>query len=238
MREPQISSFFSILKDPKFTVRILNNEDALREMLYYLDPERSQNVLSALMGRTNEDRKQIITNLAKLYPLSRFLIKVIVDNFKDSDDFVCDGFELERGVINSLTRALNTMKKKVHNNTFFNSCKEKLSKLNDQVKDLQPQIDEAMELARREQELKEQLETDKKSREIAALKESIKSLEDQINSLENDLKNNQQKREENEMRVARLCKDLENQHESWSLEQQELWHQLLSKFPADGEESK
>ena len=106
MAEPKIDHFLSMLADKNFQpVALKDNLDNMAEVLWYIDPERAKGgeVVNKLIEapesnevKTEERRKQIITNLAKLYPLSQNLVLNILRNVDYSDDAFLVGFDLQQ----------------------------------------------------------------------------------------------------------------------------------------------
>ena len=85
--EPNKENFMARLKAADFEVSdLLEDADALQEVLWYLDSRRAREIVDTLFDPKETSRaqaEQLIRNFAKLYPLSKSLIMNIMADVRE-----------------------------------------------------------------------------------------------------------------------------------------------------------
>ena len=246
MAEPKIDHFLSLLADKNFGPIALNeNPDNIAEVLWYIDPERAGSVLNKLIEspeknevKTEERRKQIITNLTKLYPLTQSLVLDILRNVNYSDDAFLVGFDLQQKVKQQIKSIMDNVKdKRLKLTGDVSRYTKEIEELNAEKEDLLQSADEHREAKERLENLRSEVQRLRHETDEEELTRRINELEGEKNRLEEELVRQKDEQNKRSAEIEHLARELEAMQDRLDPgEETRLLRDLLRKFPHDAEE--
>lgn len=243
--EPNKENFMVRMTAEEFKVEdLLEDFDALKEVLWYLDGRRTREIVDTLFDAATTSRKQaaqMIKNLAKLYPLSKPLImSIMADNRelpREGDRIIyrdasfLDGFDAAESTRRMIIATLSKIDERIRQITVdVKIYRQSLNNLEGE-RDRLNQSAEALEDLRNERD-KLQAEVDKLREEADEEKLRVT-----LERLESEKRRRQDEIQEQRRRLDKVeaeLKALENQIDS--SEEAQLIKELLKKFPSDAED--
>ena len=249
--EPNKEHFMSQITSEDFDVStLIEDEDALKEILWYLDLKRRGEIIEEIFNphtTSRQDAETAIKNLAKLYPLSRDLVLAIMlssspyypDKKKIYPDAAfLEGFDMAENVRKAIIQTFKDIEWNLGNlsketKDYLKSI-EKLQADQTNLKNAAQNLDELREQRDDLQKNVEQLrrDTDEKN-----LREDIESLTSEINRLEGEKRRRKAEIAEKGKRIAEIKAELKNlENKLNSSEESKMIQDLLKKFPADAED--
>lgn len=164
--EPKLDSFLLNLSDTDFSLKELaENRDELEELLYYMEASHCKQVTDEIWKLTDSDdeggkysKRHIVINLVKLYPLSQDLVREILKGIKNSDQWFCEGVDVDEKVLHILRERLKKAKEDCINSTNrFNDYQKDVEKLADDAKSMEEQASQFQDLRQKNRNLRSAL---------------------------------------------------------------------------------
>lgn len=251
--EPNLEKFFVELKKADFNPSTLQeDEETLQLLLWYFDAGRTQNVMEEFFDTAKTPRKdaeQILTNLAKLYPLSTSLVMDIMrqaqkptyddgrELFRDAE--FLEGFDMAKkmrdeiisvfaGIEGNVIRLTKETQEYLQE---INNLHADMENLERQAENFRSRREERDELQRRVNQLQNDINEGELTRQIENLKDTERQLERTKNSLIDEKNKKQNKIDELKKEIG----ELENK-KSTSIEEIGMIRELFRKFPVDAED--
>lgn len=249
MAEPKIDHFLSMLADKNFQpVALKDNLDNMAEVLWYIDPERAKGgeVVNKLIEspesnevKTEERRKQIITNLAKLYPLSQNLVLNILRNVDYSDDAFLVGFDLQQKVKQQIKSIMDKVKDRRGKLTGdVSRYTKEMEQLNAEKEELLQSADEHREARERLENLRSEVERLQQETDVQEMKRRTSEYESEKNRLEAELARQKDEQNKRSAEIEHLARELEAIQDRLDPgDETRMLRDLLRHFPKDTEDS-
>lgn len=252
--EPSKESFLARLKESDFSPStLIEDVQTLQEILWYLDEERTGEIVKEILAPEKTprlDAEQIITNLAKLYPLSRAIIMKIMSPLRKPkypdgktlyrDAEFLDGFDVAKIMRDEIVATFNEVENRIlHLTRDVQDYKRKLENLKADRAALERQAAALRNIAEERDAVQAQVDQLRIDTDEKKLKKQIDDLNAEKNQLENKLAGHRLKIENREKSIRDLkaeLKDLEKN--SNSNDEVRLIKELFKKFPNDAEDGK
>ena len=242
--EPKLENFFANLADKTFNPADLGRGDdtareRLVEVLWYLDDSRTAEVTKKLTEKRDvSETRVIMTNLTRLYPLSRSLVLQILRDIPQSDhDFVA-GLDAGQNVYRTIKKLLNEAEEASGITTKdFRVYKEDVERLENQAKQMEEKAVAFSEQLEKKRKLEERISKLERETDEARIQEDIAKLEDKERTLQQRQKQQKERREKMQKTIKEWERELEADKDK--LKENEalpLLRELLAKFPADAED--
>ncbi|MBQ9441893.1 MAG: hypothetical protein IJU55_02655 [Selenomonadaceae bacterium] len=245
--EPNKENFLAQMKDADFDISQLD-VDAMQEIFWYLN--RPAEVLGDVFDKNKTSRReaeQIITNLAKIYPLSREIVLAIMSNSRSPqysdgkkiyrDAAFLEGFDVAEKVKQEILSTLKDIEDRVVLLTkdtrdyrqSLENLKSDRQRLERAAADLDKLRNERNRLEREVEKLREDTDEKKLQSKIDELNVEIQRLEGKKRRHNADVEEKSRRINELEAELQALEKNIDNEEEI------RLIRELLRKFPADAE---
>ena len=242
--EPNKKIFLERLKSINFDIStVAKDTDALQEIFWYFDGNRDWEIVEDILNpvlTTPEDAKQIITNLAKIYPLSRTVImKIMIDSRapKYSDEYFLIGFDVAKKVRAEILSVFKEVEEQLFRLTkATNDYRRSLIKLNAEYEKLEIQAQELQELRAERDYLQQQVDQLREDTKQETLKNKIEELQVEKNQLESEKHRQQSEIEQRQKNILKLKAELTDLAKKLNpSEELQMIRELLKKFPVDAE---
>ena len=245
--EPNKENFLAQMKDADFDISQLD-VDAMQEIFWYLN--RPAEVLGDVFDKnktSSREAEQIITNLAKIYPLSREIVLAIMSNSRSPqysdgkkiyrDAAFLEGFDVAEKVKQEILSTLKDIEDRVVLLTkdtrdyrqSLENLKSDRQRLERAAADLDKLRNERNRLEREVEKLREDTDEKKLQSKIDELNVEIQRLEGKKRRHNADVEEKSRRINELEAELQALEKNIDNEEEI------RLIRELLRKFPADAE---
>ncbi len=250
--EPSKEGFLARLKASDFNPsNLLDDINALQEILWYFDEERTHEIVVEILtpSKTSRaDAEQIITNLAKLYPLSSALIKKIMSSLRNPkyedgvelyrDAEFLDGFDVAKIMRDEIVKTFSDVENRVVRLTKeVQNYKNDLARLNKDKSELERNLaklrDVAAERDRVQAEV-EQLRIDTDEQKLKKQIEDLNNEKNQLEAIKAEHKSRINQREKSIRDVKAELQDLEK-HSNRD-EEIQIIRELFQRFPNDAED--
>lgn len=242
-REPKMESFFTNLSDTNFSLKELaENREELEELLYYMEASRCKQVTDAIRKLSDEEveysKRNIVSNLVRLYPLSQDLVHKILQDIPKSDFYFIEGFDLNEKVYKILKQGLKDAQgKSVTTTKRFQEYQEDVEKLARDAESLEEKALQFQELRQRKKQLEGRIEELRRETDEAEMAREIAALEDEERSLQNTKKQKEQEISDLHGTINSVKRELDALQDNFDHgEELELLGELLKKFPLDAED--
>lgn len=236
MGEPNLDEFLRHLASKDY-LREIGNRKIDEEVLWYCDSSRAPQVVKALLGKGESERGRIITSLATLYPLSANIVKAIVQQIRESDQFVSDAFQLHYDLVRESGKAFQAIGQNRRSTSVMQDLRGKLAKLEQEAEQLSPIREEIENYNKMLEELRIANDESGLKSTRDALKQQVDEYENVIAGLKREIESKKKKKEELQEREKHYLDELKNLEQVGSEEQKRLWRELLATFPGDMEEA-
>lgn len=252
--EPDKKHFFAVLKAADFNPsNLLKNPQSLQEILWYFDEDRIKEIAKEILSpekNSRDDAEQIITNLAKLYPLSKFLVMEIMSslrkpNYSDGKPLYCDaefldGFDVGKTMHAEITATFNEVESRIIRLTKeVKEYKNSLESLKANKNELQRQSAALREVANERDNLRAQIEQLRIDADENRLKQQMDELKAEKNQLEAAISGHKLRVSQYEKNIRDIKAELKDweQRPQYAAEVRAL-KELFKKFPNDAEDKK
>lgn len=189
--EPKLETFISrIKKDNLQLEELYNNPDNLKELLWFFDEERGNEVAQKIYKKEEVAvHATIVKNLASLYPLSKYVLNALYQqDVKETDGYFIDVLKESGDIVASVEKVISRIEvEKLNITTTFTDYKRRVESLRKEIEEKQASL---KDLAAQKAEVTSlQDELDKISREISDLKNiEINKLKKEKTAKDNELK--------------------------------------------------
>lgn len=219
--EPKLETFISrIKKDNLQLEKLYNNPDNLKELLWFFDEERGNEVAQKIYEEEAAVHATIVKNLASLYPLSKYVLHAFYQqDAKETDADFIDVLKESGDIVASVEEVISRIEvEKLNITTTFTDYKRRVESLRKEIeekqaslKDLDVQKAEVTSL---------QSELNKISKEISDLKNiKIDELKKQKTAKDNELKRLKSEKEKLNGDIDKINEQLQAEEKNISDEQ-------------------
>lgn len=218
--EPKLETFISRIKKADLELEELyNNPDNLKELLWFFDEERGNEVAQKIKEEVDV-HADIVKNLAKLYPLSKYVLHAFYQqDAKETDADFIDVLKESGDIVASIKSVIGHIEvEKPNITTTFQDYQKRVESLRKEIEDKQASLND---LAVQKAEVTRlQSELDKISREISDLKNiEINKLKKEKTAKDNELKRLKSEKEKLNGDIGKINKQLQAEEKNISDEQ-------------------
>ena len=242
--EPNKKKFLAQLKLKDFDIaNFVEKTDELQEIFWYLDARRAPEIVDDILNPAltkPEEIRQIVTNLAKLYPLSRaavmeILHKARVPSYLD-EDFLA-GFDAAQELRKEIAAVFKAVESHIIRLTSkTNLYQNELNNLRADNERLQKTVQGMQSLREERDRVKAEVDRLREDTDRQTLQKRIDELEAEKNQLESE-KHRQaseiDRRQKNIQEIKAELAELEKRLDP--SEELSMLRELFRKFPADAE---
>lgn len=252
--EPSKESFLARLKTTDFNPsNLLTDAQALQEILWYLDEKRTGEIVPEILTPEKTSRteaEQIITNLAKLYPLSRALVGKILSSLRKPaypdgkelyrDAEFLDGFDVAKIMRDEIVKTFSDVENRVvHLTKEVQDYRNKLARLRQDKSALERQASALRDVAAERDKVQAEVNQLKIDTDENRLRQQINELNIEKNQLEAIKAYHQSQVEKSQKSIRTLKEELETlESQSNYSEEIKQIKSLFRKFPKDAEDAK
>lgn len=169
--EPKLETFISRIKKTDLQLEELyNNPDNLKELLWFFDEERGNEVAKKIYEEEVDVHAAIVKNLARLYPLSKHVLNAFYQqDAKESDADFIDVLKESADIVASVKHVISRIEvEKPNITTTFQDYQKRVESLHKEIAEKQASLKDLA--AQKEEVTKLQSELDTISKEISDLK--------------------------------------------------------------------
>lgn len=219
--EPKLETFISRIKKTDLQLEELyNNPDNLKELLWFFDEERGNEVAQKIYEEEVAVHATIVKNLASLYPLSKYVLHAFYQqDAKETDADFIDVLKESFDIVDSIKQVISRIEvEKPNITTTFLDYKKRVESLHKEIEEKQASLEDLA--AQKEEVTGLQDKLDKISKEISALKNTdIDDLKKKKNAKDNELKRLKSEKEKLSGDIDKINKELQAEKENISDEQ-------------------
>lgn len=251
--EASKESFLARLKTAEFNPsNLLTDAQALQEILWYLDEKRTGEIVPEILTPEKTSRaeaEQIITNLAKLFPLSKVLIGKILSSlrkpvypdgkelYKDAE--FLDGFDVAKTMRDEIVKTFADVENRVFNLTKeVQDYRNSLARLKQDKSALEKQAATLRTVAAERDKVQAEVDRLKIDTDENSLRQQINELNIEKNQLEAIKADHNSQIEQRQKNIRDLKEELETlESQSNYSEEIKQIKSLFKKFPKDAEDA-
>lgn len=215
--EPKLETFISrIKKDNLQLEELYNNPDNLKELLWFFDEERGNEVAQKIY-KEEVAHADIVKNLARLYPLSKHVLNAFYQqDAKETDAYFIEVLKESGDIVASVKHVISRIEvEKLNITTTFTDYKRRVESLHKEIAEKQASLKDLA--AQKEEVTSLQDELDKISREISDLKNiDINELKKKKTAKDNELKRLKSEKEKLSGDIDKIEKQLQAEEENIS----------------------
>lgn len=219
--EPKLETFISRIKKTDLELEELyNNPDNLKELLWFFDEERGNEVAQKIYEEEVNVHAAIVKNLARLYPLSKHVLHAFFQqDAKGTDAYFIDVLKESFDIVDSIKQVISRIEvEKLNITTPFQDYKRRVESLHKEIEEKQASLKDLA--AQKEEVTGLQDKLDKISKEISALKNTdIDDLKKKKNAKDNELKRLKSEKEKLNGDIGKINKQLQAEKENIGDEQ-------------------
>lgn len=218
--EPKLETFISRIKKADLELEEwYNNPDNLKELLWFFDEERGNEVAQKIKEEVDV-HADIVKNLAKLYPLSKHVLNALYQqDVKETDGYFIDVLKESSDIVASVEDVISSIEvEKLNITTTFTDYQRRVESLKKEIEEKQASLNDLA--AQKEEVTRLQNELDKKSKEISDLKNiEINKLKKEKTAKDNELKRLKSEKEKLNGDIGKINKQLQAEEKNISDEQ-------------------
>lgn len=195
--EPKLETFISrIKKDNLQLEKLYNNPDNLKELLWFFDEERGNEVAQKIYEEVDV-HDDIVKNLARLYPLSKHVLNALYQqDVKEADGYFIDVLKESGDIVASVEEVISRIEvEKLNITTTFTDYQKRVESLKKEIEEKQASLKDLAAQKAEVTRLQSELETI--SKEIHDLQsvgiEKLKKYRDEKNKKLYDLRSEKEK---------------------------------------------
>lgn len=215
--EPKLETFISRIKKADLQLEELyNNPDNLKELLWFFDEERGNEVAQKIY-KEEVAHADIVKNLARLYPLSKYVLNAFYQqDAKETDAYFIEVLKEGADIVASVKHVISRIEvEKLNITTTFTDYKRRVESLHKEIAEKQASLKDLA--AQKEEVTSLQDELDKISREISDLKNiDINELKKKKTAKDNELKCLKSEKEKLSGDIDKIEKQLQAEEENIS----------------------
>lgn len=196
--EPKLEIFISRIKKADLKLEELyNNPDNLKELLWFFDKERGNEVAQRIHKEEVAVHATIMKNLARLYPLSKHVLNALYQqDVKEADAYFIEVLKEGADIVASVKHVISRIEVgKLNITTTFTDYKRRVESLNKEIAEKQASLKDLAAQKAEVTRLQSELETI--SKEIHDLQsvgiEKLKKYRDEKNKKLYDLRSEKEK---------------------------------------------
>ena len=218
--EPKLETFISRIKKADLQLEELyNNPDNLKELLWFFDEERGNEVAQKIY-KEEVAHADIVKNLARLYPLSKHVLNAFYQqDAKETDAYFIEVLKEGADIVASVKHVISRIEvEKLNITTTFTDYKRRVESLHKEIAEKQASLKDLA--AQKEEVTSLQDELDKISRDISDLKNiDINELKKKKTAKDNELKRLKSEKEKLNGDIGKINKQLQAEEKNISDEQ-------------------
>lgn len=215
--EPKLETFISRIKKADLQLEELyNNPDNLKELLWFFDEERGNEVAKKIY-KEEVAHADIVKNLARLYPLSKHVLNAFYQqDAKETDAYFIEVLKEGADIVASVKHVISRIEvEKLNITTTFTDYKRRVESLHKEIAEKQASLKDLA--AQKEEVTSLQDELDKISRDISDLKNiDINELKKKKTAKDNELKRLKSEKEKLSGDIDKIEKQLQAEKENIS----------------------
>ena len=215
--EPKLETFISRIKKADLQLEELyNNPDNLKELLWFFDEERGNEVAQKIY-KEEVAHADIVKNLARLYPLSKHVLNALYQqDVKETDGYFIEVLKEGADIVDSVEKVISRIEvEKLNITTTFTDYKRRVESLKKEIEEKQASLKDLA--AQKEEVTSLQDELDKISRDISDLKNiDINELKKKKTAKDNELKRLKSEKEKLSGDIDKIEKQLQAEKENIS----------------------
>lgn len=219
--EPKLEIFISRIKKADLKLEELyNNPDNLKELLWFFDKERGNEVAQRIHKEEAAVHATIMKNLARLYPLSKHVLNALYQqDVKEADAYFIEVLKEGADIVASVKHVISRIEvEKLNITTTFTDYKRRVESLNKEIAEKQASLKDLAAQKAEVTRLQSELETI--SKEVSALKNTdIDDLKKKKTAKDNELKRLKSEKEKLNGDIGKINKQLQAEKENISDEQ-------------------
>lgn len=219
--EPKLEIFISRIKKADLKLEELyNNPDNLKELLWFFDKERGNEVAQRIHKEEVAVHATIVKNLASLYPLSKYVLHAFYQqDAKETDADFIDVLKESGDIVASIKSVIGHIEvEKPNITTTFQDYQKRVESLRKEIEDKQASLNDLAVQKAEVTRLQSELETI--SREISDLKNiEINKLKKEKTAKDNELKRLKSEKEKLNGDIGKINKQLQAEEKNISDEQ-------------------
>lgn len=217
--EPKLETFISrIKKDNLQLEELYNNPDNLKELLWFFDEERGNEVAQKIYKKEEVAvHATIVKNLASLYPLSKYVLNALYQqDVKETDGYFIDVLKESGDIVDSVEKVISRIEvEKLNITTTFTDYKRRVESLKKEIAEKQASLKDLA--AQKEEATRLQSDLDTISRDISDLKNiEIDKLKKDKTAKDNELKRLQSEKEKLSGDIDKIEKQLQAEKDNIS----------------------
>lgn len=216
--EPKLETFISRIKKTDLQLEELyNNPDNLKELLWFFDEERGNEVAQKFYEEEVAVHATIVKNLASLYPLSKYVLHAFYQqDAKETDADFIDVLKESFDIVDSIKQVISRIEvEKPNITTTFLDYKKRVESLHKEIAEKQASLKDLA--AQKEEVTGLQRELKKISQEISDLKNiEIDDLKKKKTAKDNELKYLKSEKEKLNGDIDKIDKQLQAEEENIS----------------------
>lgn len=213
--EPKLDTFISrIKKDNLQLEKLYNNPDNLKELLWFFDEERGNEVAQKIYEEVDV-HDDIVKNLARLYPLSKHVLNALYQqDVKEADGYFIDVLKESGDIVTSVEEVISRIEvEKLNITTTFTDYKRRVESLRKEIEEKQASLKDLDVQKAEVTRLQSELETI--SKKISDLK-NIDELKKQKTAKDEELKYLKSENEKLRGDIDKIDKQLQAEKENIS----------------------
>lgn len=218
--EPKLETFISRIKKADLELEEwYNNPDNLKELLWFFDEERGNEVAQKIKEEVDV-HADIVKNLAKLYPLSKHVLNALYQqDVKETDGYFIDVLKESGDIVASVEDVISSIEvEKLNITTTFTDYQKRVESLKKEIEEKQASLNDLA--AQKAEVTRLQGELNKISKEVSALKNTdIDDLKKKKTAKDNELKRLKSEKEKLNGDIGKINKQLQAEKENISDEQ-------------------
>ena len=219
--EPKLEIFISRIKKADLKLEELyNNPDNLKELLWFFDKERGNEVAQRIHKEEVAVHATIVKNLARLYPLSKHVLHALYQqDVKEADAYFIEVLKEGADIVASVKHVISRIEvEKLNITTTFTDYKRRVESLNKEIAEKQASLKDLAAQKAEVTRLQSELETI--SKEVSALKNTdIDDLKKKKTAKDNELKRLKSEKEKLNGDIGKINKQLQAEKENIGDEQ-------------------
>lgn len=219
--EPKLETFISRIKKTDLQLEEwYNNPDNLKELLWFFDEERGNEVAQKIYEEEVAVHATIVKNLARLYPLSKHVLNALYQqDVKEADAYFIEVLKEGADIVASVKHVISRIEvEKLNITTTFLDYKKRVESLHKEIAEKQASL---KDLATQKEEVTGlQRELKKISQEISDLKNiEIDDLKKKKTAKDNELKYLKSEKEKLNGDIGKINKQLQAEEKNIGDEQ-------------------
>ena len=244
--EPTLDNLLAVLSTTDFSIDVLaEDNEKLQELLYFCCDDHAENVSVELKnkysdGGNNERLSTIITNLSKLYPLTREIISYILRDIEQSDYMILQGVDTKGSVLRYLEKLFKDIRGgKLHLTRQVEEYERRIDSLNADRDIYSSELLKVNELIAKRDMLQQEVDHIRRECNPENQNTKIKQLQDELEKLKIQQKDNIRRENELNADIEKITHEIKSDEGKLvNREAKSLLRKLVNQFPSDQEDDR